>query len=302
MIALGTLICLRFTNLFSRRKFILISLFEHIGDIIATEPVVGYLRAGNPNAFIVWSINKSYDELLCVHPGINYILRLNYFYEWIILRNFLKVLCFNNIIDLHLDKKTCTAFNKSIHKPDNMIGFDNYLEHTLLESFSLAAGLPALNNAPHFYIDKTKIIEDLPENYIVFHTHSNIKRKFWQRHKWISLSAVFRKMGYHIYEIGFETQMEGDNHHIDYTGKKSLQKIANLIKDSKFFIGIDSGFAHMANALDTDGLVLIGRFKRGITDTKRYNPFSGKYAHPAHIIYADEDLAAPYHPKLLFKE
>jgi hypothetical protein len=38
----------------------------------------------------------------------------------------------------------------------------------------------------------------------------------------------------------------------------------------------------MANAIKTDGLVLLGRYAQFI----RYNPFSGLYSNKKHLIYA----------------
>ena len=53
-------------------------------------------------------------------------------------------------------------------------------------------------------------------------------------------------------------------------------------------MGVESGFAHFANALTKEALIFIGRHK----NFQRYMPYSGKYLNErdAHIVYFDEEL------------
>ena len=52
------------------------------------------------------------------------------------------------------------------------------------------------------------------------------------------------------------------NRYHNLTSKLELQEIAHLIDSSVLFIGVESGFAHMANALSKNSIILIGYFQR----------------------------------------
>ena len=69
-----------------------------------------------------------------------------------------------------------------------------------------------------------------------------------------------------------------------------MQAIANYIATSDYFIGLDSGFAHMANALGKRGKVLIANYQSGKFTFKNFNPFTGNYAKPGVIMYAPGGL------------
>ena len=66
-------------------------------------------------------------------------------------------------------------------------------------------------------------------------------------------------------------------------GKLSLIETAEVINRAQIFIGIDSGPAHMANAMKVKSIILLGKY-REITN---YMPFSGNFANgiDSKIIY-----------------
>ena len=61
---------------------------------------------------------------------------------------------------------------------------------------------------------------------------------------------------------------------IDLVNRTSLLETAEVIRRARFYIGIDSGPAHLANAVKTPGIVLLGR----IGYFRQYTPFTGFYA------------------------
>ena len=52
-------------------KDIYIELVEHLGDIIACEPVSKYLREKYPNRKIYWVINEKYRDVIIANPYID---------------------------------------------------------------------------------------------------------------------------------------------------------------------------------------------------------------------------------------
>ena len=68
-------------------------------------------------------------------------------------------------------------------------------------------------------------------------------------------------------------------------GELTILESAEVIRRAKLFIGIDSGPAHLANALGTPGVILMGSY----LGFERYIPFSGHYGDGsnARLIFTD---------------
>jgi hypothetical protein len=60
-----------------------IVLTEHIGDIIACEPVSYYIKMKFPNDKIVWIINRKYKELLLMYRNVDKIVEVSCLSEWL---------------------------------------------------------------------------------------------------------------------------------------------------------------------------------------------------------------------------
>jgi ADP-heptose:LPS heptosyltransferase len=275
----------------ARKEIILIGLYEHIGDIIACEPVVTYARENFKDAVIVWASKNDYCELVEAHPQIDHIFQLNSFAQWIILKRLIHIFHFQScrVVDLHISGKQCTQHKMKLVKPNNGIYFSNYLNNALLPSFSIAAGLDPIKIAPRFYLNQAKKVAELPTRYVVVHTSSNAAIKDWQSEKWIELANKIADLGYHVIEVGVTKNIETrTDKYLDFTGKKSLQQIAHVIASGSLFIGVDSGFAHLANALNIDGIVMIGEYKLDGQVYKNYIPYTGKYKDDNHILFAKD--------------
>jgi heptosyltransferase III len=57
-------------------------------------------------------------------------------------------------------------------------------------------------------------------------------------------------------------------------GRLSILETAEVIRRAALYVGIDSGPAHLANAVAAPAVILLGRF----FGFARYRPFSGGYA------------------------
>ena len=77
-----------------------------------------------------------------------------------------------------------------------------------------------------------------------------------------------------VVEVGFQQYIKIENiGYVNYTKPRPLKEIVNLISYSKLFIGIDSGFAHMANAMKKEAVIILGELNK----FSSYLPYSGKY-------------------------
>jgi len=265
------------------QKKIVVALVEHIGDIVASEPVDRFLKEKNPTAFTFRVVKKRYREVIQYNPNIDKIIEVSCLSEWIYLRFFLRLFNKIEIVDLHVDQRVCFRHYLTISNPNAAgIKVDNYFHFgNLLEVFSLTAGLPKLNVRPIYHLPSPPPTS-VYGNYVVVHTLSNGESKMWPAEKWNVLAQFLIDQGLHVAEIGLYAQIRNDsNMFVDLCGKLSFTEIACVIKQSKLFIGIDSSFAHFANALGAKNtLILLG----DLHDFKNYIPYSGSDNEMADII------------------
>jgi heptosyltransferase-3 len=138
----------------------------------------------------------------------------------------------------------------------------------------MAAGLPALNEQPKLYLNESdKPLIQFPHRYIVIQVESNEEERNWEINKWIEITNyLVNEIGINVVELGYTSKL-GITHdnYINLCGKLSLREIAYVISKSETFIGIDSAFAHLSNALDIKSIILLGKYRI----FKSYNPYSG---------------------------
>ena len=112
--------------------------------------------------------------------------------------------------------------------------------------------------------------------FIVIHTGSNEKQRSLSKETWTELAEkiITRFPGMCVVEVGFQQYIKIETiGYVNYTKQRPLKEIVNLISYSKLFIGIDSGFAHMANAMKKEAVIILGELNK----FSSYLPYSGKY-------------------------
>lgn len=277
-------------SLRKQKKNILISLTEHIGDIVAAEPISRYVREQHQNKAITWVVDKKYEELIRSNPAVDSVITVSCFSEWILLRKFSSS---QNLYDLHLDKKVCDKHHLQYEK-EAPAGIDNknyYEKGNLLYCFSRSAGITMdVSVTPKLYLIRRIKQEFFPQ--IVIHTSSNNLKRDWTKEGWNELMKYL--IGFFpdskIAEIGFQRSIDTNApNYINCCGNRKLSDIAELISECSLFIGVDSGFAHFANALEKESLILIGAYN-GFT---HYMPYSGKFQKEcgSQIFYTSKELS-----------
>jgi len=296
MIAIHYVRLLRRRHLLKKKnpgsKFIVIDLTEHFGDIVACEPVSRYIRRKYPDAYILWSVRKPYRELIDNNPNIDETLVVYCLTEWILLT---KKYLIDETIELHFNGRVCPLCKVplvNLNGNRDITAENYYTFGSILSAFCQCAGLPILDEQPRVYISPHAVnaIDSmkLPENYIVVHCTSNEIARDWSHSKWQNLSKrLIDKYHIHIVEVGTKSILEALDsvYYIDLCGKLSLLETAEVIKRSRLFIGVDSGPAQLANAVNTYGIILLGHYRA----FKRYLPYSGGYGSGtnATILYED---------------
>jgi heptosyltransferase III len=262
------------------RPFCGILLIEHIGDIIACEPIIAQVRASYPSAFVVWVVKTQFASLVANHPNLSALVCVDSF---LAVEAIIDSRVFDHAVDLHVNSKPTDIAGRTYRKSvgDPAIDAETYLgKGSLLRSFSLAAGMAPRPAAPTMYVPKEAIaaIDDrsLPDSFVVVHAAAGTTgEKNWSPHKWRDVvSYIVEHYDTDVIEIGVEPVINfGHTRFRTLCGQLSLMETAELIRRSAFFLGVDSGPAHMANAWRRPALLLFGRY-RGY-DT--FNPFDGYY-------------------------
>ena len=267
------------------RPFCGILLVEHIGDIIACEPVVERVKELYPGAFVVWVVKAPYADLLTAHPKLDAVVPVD---SLLTARQIVLSRVFDHEIDLHVNRKPTELKDFLYHNRsgDPAIDANSYAKHgNLLQILSKAAGLEPRSGTPRLYHPQAAVAAvdrlELPDHFIAVHTTSNVDRKDWPAEKWTTLAEyVLEHYDTHVVEIGLTQTITTDHSRfISLCGKVALAQSAEIVRRAAFFIGVDSGPAHMANAWQRPALLLFGDYP---TDT--FNPFDGYYAEHADAV------------------
>ncbi|PTY02139.1 hypothetical protein DB347_24775 [Opitutaceae bacterium EW11] len=254
-----------------------ILLAEHLGDVVACEPVIRHLRETRPDARLVWLTNPSYASLVESHPLLHAVVPLHSVSEAdVIARSGALDLAW----DLHITGKPCARFQCNYTKStgDPTITASNYYCFgPLLPALCRGAGLPALDGQPNLHIAPAarKKVDSLrlPARFVAIHGTSNETIRNWDPEKWRTLaSKIWRVFGLPVVELGLRPIVSsGTEGCVDLCGKVMPIEMAEVIRRASVFIGIDSGPAHCANALQIPSVILLARYK----NFGHYMPYTG---------------------------
>ncbi|MBN1363948.1 MAG: glycosyltransferase family 9 protein [Syntrophaceae bacterium] len=284
-----------FRILKSDKPIIIISQLMHMGDIVACEPVARQLHEKNPGAYIIWCIDIRYQEIVKKNPHIKYVFSVLCMWEWSRLRD---SGLFDAIIDLNVHERYCSRCNFILLKDETAqaIKYGTQYRHpSLLEAFSKGAGIAIRPERPLLYYSK-KIIRridslSLPSFFIVINCKSNEESRNIPRNKWIQVLNYLCNTHYvNVVEVGSSAFASiKSSHYFDLCNQLSILETAEVIRRAALFVGIDSGPAHLANAVQTPGILLMGHYLEFV----KYMPYTGFYTDPKNVdfLWADGPAA-----------
>lgn len=264
-----------------KRKIVGIILTQQFGDIVAGEPITRQIRKLYPDAYILWIVKPVFKELLENNSNLDGIVEEFCANQRRLLINsgifdILYNLQFRNnsycpICNVYVENPVADAKDVTIH--------NYYFQGNLLTVQQKIAGLPIDDIAPNLFIteahrNKVNALQ-LPQTYLVVHCQSAQNSRNWDSAKWEKLiSYLIDKTDFYIVEIGLNSDLTIKNkRYINLCGQLNLLETGEVIRRARLFIGIDSGPAHLANAVDTYGIIMIGKLENFIN----HIPYSGKY-------------------------
>ena len=282
-------------NSFGKKKeLIAIVRTEHFGDIVAAEPIAREVRRQFPNAYILWFVKPAFRQLIDSNPSID-----ETFCEFCVTerRALFKTGIFDHVFELQFRNNNhcsiCETYSENPVALAAGINVHTYFNFgNLLKVFSLSAALPLpVDDSPRVYIsesERNKVdLLNLDQPFIVIHTSSNYPPKDWPAANWERLvHLILTNSPYSIIEIGLRSSLTiNESGYRNLSGQLDLLQTAEVIRRSVFFIGLDSGPAHFANATGTFGFIIMG----ALGDFPSYNPYSGSYGKGENCVLLREE-------------
>jgi len=248
-----------------------------LGDMVASEPVLSLLNQKFKDTHITWITSKKHFPLYEHHPLVDLLVDQKYTLLSYLLQ---KSNPFHHYFNLHLSgfrKDELTGISISNTKADELgIDLSNYYNHhNLLEIALKLCDLAVEDAQPRIYLDDISFKSPFEKPYWVIHCKSNAGFRDWTDENWQHLvTQLIETWNVKIVEIGHVNPLNFSHENfISLVGKTSLPETMKILKGASFFIGLDSGPTHLANAFLLPGLILNGEF----LNFKTYMSYSGMY-------------------------
>lgn len=262
--------------IYPQSKVIGILLAEHFGDIIASEPILPSLLQKYPGAKIFWIIKPSFKAVMEHHPLVHQIIEEKNLLTSILLSRHNP---FHFFYNLHLNQLRKDEFfqipleNKKAYEINLTI--DNYYSNNnLLGVFSQLADLGKISGYPQIYLDQKPLELPFKEYWVINHQSNDVERE-WPKENWVPIiERAIKEWGVNIIEIGINSRMKFTHPNFQsLVGQTTLEESMKIIQKASFFLGVDTGPTHCANAFKIPALVLCGDFK----NFRNYKSYSGAY-------------------------
>ena len=261
---------------------VVICRLERLGDVVACTPVARHLKVKlGAKTRIAWVCASDYAFLLHGNPDIDEVFIEPCLTTWWVARSRLPPAII--VVELFLDTDRCCWTGLRMKQRSSGITTHNYYgeRRSLLSAYSGAAGYPTPDDLPRLTVFEQERFEALDsrpkkEKRLAVHFFSRNKERSWNAESAACFCRTAAAHGWKIVELGKEqvvasrlAQVRSPPPAGGLNGQLSALARADL------FVGVDSGFAHCANALRIPALVLLGQF-RSFPD---YFPYSGNHAH-----------------------
>lgn len=287
------------------QRILLITL-RFLGDTLLTTPLLNSVRAAYPKAEIDVLVFKNTATMLEGNPAIAQIVTIAQKPTWQE-----QMVLFKHIFrryDLAIstqagDRPTlcaCLAAKTRIGfvppKPQTgwfkryfltrWLEFDVQKTHTVLEMLRLCQLLDIAPiyqlTAPQADLSGFKNQTGLTQNYAVLHVLPQWRYKQWTRAGWLAIAQYLQNQGIQVVlsgspvpqEVAYLTQLQADcpENTLNLAGKLTLAELAQVIKQARLFIGVDTGITHLAAATEVPTIALLGA-----TDPVKWTPWPAQY-------------------------
>lgn len=267
-----------------------------MGDVIHALPALTDASHAVPGIQFDWMVEDSFAEIPRWHTSVDKVIPIAFrrwrkgllswatYREWQAWRKQLR----ENAYDLVLDAQGLvkSAFLSYFAKGVR-VGLDfrsareplaswayqrkhtvNFYQHAVTRMrllFSLALQYPLPTTAPDFGINKQAFITDHSEKYLVFLHSTTWESKLWPETYWMQLADIAASHGYRIKmsggnaeELARAQRIAASSNVIDALPRLSIVDTAKLLANARGAVAVDTGFGHLAAALNIPTVSIYG--------------------------------------------
>jgi heptosyltransferase-3 len=255
-----------------------ILLVERLGDFVAASAVVALLRQRHPSLRLAWFGRERYRAIALAVPGVEHYVAVECYGE---LADVVGSLASWRVFDFNLNDKSCVCCGRPWRNlsGNRAVDTENYYDFgPLAAAFAAVAGVdwrptpPALRRPEGGLGDLPR----LPARYVLVHAESEESARNWRDAGWRALvERLLADTDLAVVHVGLRPAawLPRGPRAVDLAGQTSGAALLAVVAGCSLFVGIDSSVAHIANAFERPGLVLLGRYRR----FRSYLPYSGYY-------------------------
>ena len=182
-----------------------ISLVEHMGDIVAAEPIARAARQRFPRHRIFWILRPAYAELAAGYPAVDRVVTVRCLTELMLLQ---AAGVLDEMWDLHLRGRACERCCIPIVKPGPGPDMGTYYRFgNLITGQCLSAGIPPVPGGPLLSPPPRAVARvdrlGLPGRFVAIHCISSDGIRDWSAPSWQRLvAAITRDLLVDVIELG----------------------------------------------------------------------------------------------------
>lgn len=267
-----------------------------MGDVLHTLPALTDAGHALPGISFDWAVENAFAEIPSWHPLVKKVIpialrrwRKGIFsketrLEWKQLREELNSSEYDLILDAQglvksafltffakgvragLDWRSAReAFASLVYQRKYTVNFYQHAIVRMRSLFSQALNYPLPGTAPQFGLDRGELQKSQTEKYLVFLHGTTWVTKEWPETYWIALAHLAKAAGYRIkigggnaVEVERANRIASHNDSIDVTPYLTIAQMAALLANAKGAVAVDTGFGHLAAALDVPLVSLYG--------------------------------------------
>lgn len=273
-------------------KFKRILCIEHnyLGDLIAITPALRMLKENYPESKITLWVLPGYSDVLYGNPNIDAYIEspelINSDYDLLVVFHAGRIWhvykVYERVKDIPYKIGVTNAgmLSSSFPALDMKVKYikTQHIVEDNLDVIRLVCDKELKDKRYELYYRRTpefyKYLNlNKGDKYILLHPGSkniaNLKNPshWWPPEKWFSIAETFHKLGYKVFMSGTKDEhfiflkiMNGQNPEImtDMTGAFGLNQTKEFIANAKLLVSMDSGPVHIASAVDTPVISLMG--------------------------------------------
>lgn len=144
----------------------------------------------------------------------------------------------------------------------------NFYQHAIQRMRSIFSQLldyPLPDSLPAYGIDREQFLQPRGQHYVVFLHGTTWDTKLWPTEHWLALAKRAGQQGLAVkllwgnaHEQARAEYLAAHSSNITVLPRQTLQESARVLANARAVVAVDTGFAHLAAALDVPGVSLYG--------------------------------------------